>query len=84
MKGKNLDGVSDQSEGILISPTMETLSSMAIRLHENEIAWTSASLAALELTARLDDYRAPASDISELILALDNVRGSDMDKRRQK
>jgi hypothetical protein len=85
MKVKNTDGVfnreQDQAGGLIISQTMETLSSMAIRLHENEIAWTSASLAALVLTARLDDFRAPASDISELVFSLDNVRGSKMHKK---
>ena len=63
----------NQEGGLIIIHSFETLSDVAILLHDNETAWTAASIAALELTARLDDSRAPADDIKAMIVALETA-----------
>jgi hypothetical protein len=62
-----------KSDGLLITLSLESLSDAAVSLHENETAWTAASIAALELTARLDDSRALAGDIKAMIVALETA-----------
>jgi hypothetical protein len=57
------------SAGLVVAP-LDALADAALRLHEDEAAWGVASAAALELTARLDDERAPAADIAALVAAL--------------